>query len=145
MPLLLFTLIVIFILSLIFLYEKLSKTSIPHGARPLPGPKGLREAGCLRATKTNTCQGFPLIGRVHDIPAEKTWLKFYEWSREYGPIYQQNMFGSVNIWITSEEIAHELLSKRAGTYSDRPMIPNLPNNKYAGEYFALHGHNGKCC
>lgn len=55
------------------------------------------------------------------------------------------MFGSVNIWITSEEIAHELLSKRAGTYSDRPMIPNLPNNKYAGEYFALHGHNGECC
>lgn len=25
------------------------------------------------------------------------------------------------------------------------MIPNLPNNKYAGEYFALHGHNGECC
>jgi hypothetical protein len=85
----------------------------------------------------------PFIGRVHDVPAEKTWLKFYEWSRKYGPIYQQNMFGSVHVWITSEEIAHELLSKRAATYSDRPMIPNLPNNRYAGEYLALHGHNGK--
>ncbi|KAF3006228.1 hypothetical protein E8E14_002554 [Neopestalotiopsis sp. 37M] len=51
------------------------------------------------------------------------------------------MFGSVHVWITSEHIAHELLSKRAATYSDRPMIPNLPNNRYAGEYLALHGHN----
>lgn len=76
------------------------------------------------------------------MPAEKTWLKFYEWSKEFGPIYQHEMFGGVHIWISSEEIAHELLSKRAATYSDRPMIPNLPNNRYAGEYLALHGRNG---
>jgi hypothetical protein len=87
-------------------------------------------------------QGLPLIGRVHDVPAEKTWLKFYEWSKEYGPIYQQEMFGSVHIWISSEKIAHELLSRRAAIYSDRPMIPNLPNNRTGGEYLALHGRNG---
>ncbi|ETS76797.1 hypothetical protein PFICI_12184 [Pestalotiopsis fici W106-1] len=124
MSFLLISLGVILIISAVFLFGRFNKSAIPFGARPLPGPKGL-----------------PLVGRIHDVPAEKTWLKFYEWSREYGPIYQQSMFGSIHVWITSEEIAHELLSKRAATYSDRPMIPNLPNNRYAGEYLALHGRN----
>ena len=86
--------------------------------------------------------GYPIIGRVHDIPHEKTWLKFYEWSKEFGPIYQNEMFGSVHVWISSEAIANDLLSRRAAIYSDRPMIPNLPNNRTGGEYLALHGHNG---
>ncbi|KAK8081262.1 hypothetical protein PG996_000043 [Apiospora saccharicola] len=100
------------------------RNKIPPGARPLPGPKGL-----------------PLVGRIHDVPAEKTWLKFYEWSKVYGPIYQMEIFGSVHVWISSEEIAHDLLSRRALIYSDRPMIPNLPNNRTGGEYLALHGRN----
>ncbi|KAK9777193.1 putative Cytochrome P450 [Seiridium cardinale] len=125
MALLLATIIVALVLSATYVRNKSSnKERLSRGASRLPGPKGL-----------------PLIGRVHDVPAEKTWLKFYEWSKEFGPIYQQDMFGSVHIWISSEEIAHELLSRRAATYSDRPMIPNLPNNRYAGEYLALHGSN----
>ncbi|RYP00888.1 hypothetical protein DL766_002849 [Monosporascus sp. MC13-8B] len=89
---------------------------IPAGARRLPGPK---------------C-------RVHDIP-EQSWLKFYEWNKEYGPIYQMEMFGDVHIWISSEKIAHELLSRRAPIYSDRPVIPNLPDNRTSGDYLALQG------
>ena len=77
------------------------------------------------------------------MPAEKTWLKFYEWSKVYGPIYQMKIFGTVNIWITSEQIAHDLLSRRSLIYSDRPVIPNLPDNRTSGDYLALLGRTGE--
>ncbi|KAG4426291.1 hypothetical protein IFR04_000474 [Cadophora malorum] len=95
---------------------------VPPGTRPLPGPRGL-----------------PFIGRVHDVPSVATWLKFWEWSKVYGPIYQMEIFGSVHVWISSEEIANDLLSKRGTIYSDRPTIPNLPDNRTSGDYLALLG------
>ena len=85
----------------------------------------------------------PLIGRVHDIPVESSWLKFYEWSKKYGPIYQTEMFGTVHVWISTERIALDLLSRRASNYSDRPQIPNLPDNRTSGHYLALSGRNGE--
>ncbi|KAJ9137046.1 Cytochrome P450 [Pleurostoma richardsiae] len=103
-------------------HRYVNRKKLPQGSHPLPGPKGL-----------------PLIGRVHDVPPQKTWLKFYEWSKVYGPIYQMEMFGSVHIWISSEQIAHDLLSKRSPIYSDRPVIPNLPDNRTSGDYLALQG------
>ncbi|KAK8124281.1 uncharacterized protein PG998_000040 [Apiospora kogelbergensis] len=118
--------IVLLLLYVAYLKKKEhNRNKIPPGARPLPGPKGKP----------------PLLGRIHDVPAEKTWLKFYEWAKEYGPIYQMEIFGSVHVWISSEAVAHDLLSRRAVIYSDRPMIPNLPNNRTGGEYLALHGRN----
>ena len=51
------------------------------------------------------------------------------------------MFGQKHVWITSEAIATDLLTKRAAYYSDRPTIPNLPDNKTSGDYTALLGHN----
>ncbi|KAJ5050651.1 uncharacterized protein L3040_002526 [Drepanopeziza brunnea f. sp. 'multigermtubi'] len=95
---------------------------VPPGTRQLPGPRGL-----------------PFIGRVHDVPSVATWLKFYDWSKVYGPIYQMEIFGSVHVWISSEEMAHDLLSKRSAIYSDRPVIPNLPDNRTSGNYLALLG------
>ena len=61
----------------------------------------------------------------------------------YGPIYQTEMFGTVHVWISSEAVAHDLLSKRAIVYSDRPMIPNLPDNRTSGDYLALLGSTGE--
>ncbi|KAI1121639.1 cytochrome P450 2C3 [Nemania abortiva] len=100
------------------------RAKIPPGAQPLPGPK---------------C--YPIVGRVHDVPSEASWLKFYEWSKEYGPIYQIEIFGTVHVWISSERVAHDLLSRRAAIYSDRPLIPNLPDNRTKGDYLALTGSN----
>ncbi|KAK3951817.1 cytochrome P450 2E1 [Pseudoneurospora amorphoporcata] len=97
---------------------------LPAGVRPLPGPANL-----------------PFIGRVHDVPEKGSWLKFYEWSKVYGPIYQTKMFGVTHVWITSEKIAQDLLSRRANIYSDRPLIPNLPDNRTSGDYLALLGRN----
>lgn len=90
----------------------------------------------LRLTKTSD---LPIIGRVHDLPADQIWKKFHEWSKTYGPIYQMEMFGSVHVWISDERIAHDLLAKRAAIYSDRPVIHNLPDNRTSGDYIALQG------
>lgn len=85
----------------------------------------------------------PFIGRLHDIPSTKTWLHFYKWSKEFGPIYKHELFGTTHVWITSERIAKDLLSKKGAVFSDRPLISNLPINKTGGEYLPLLGHNGK--
>ncbi|KAK4202162.1 cytochrome P450 [Triangularia verruculosa] len=100
----------------------INRKRLPAGVRPLPGPRGI-----------------PFIGRVHDIPENASWLKFYEWSKEYGPIYQMEIFGTVHVWISSEKVAQDLLAKRAPIYSDRPQIPNLPDNRTSGDYLALLG------
>ena len=116
------------------------KPKRPPGSRPLPGPWG--EYLSLRNSHTHANQpGLPLIGRVHDVPSEASWLKFHEWAKKYGPIYQTEIFGTVHVWISDEKIAHQLLAKRARIYSDRPLIPNLPNNRTSGEYLALLGRN----
>lgn len=110
--------------ALLAVNHLVNRKRLPPGTKPLPGPRN-----------------FPFVGRVHDVPEEAAWLKFYEWNKEYGPIYQMEIFGSVHVWISSEKVAHDLLSKRAALYSDRPMIPNLPDNRYSGDYIALLGHN----
>jgi hypothetical protein len=86
--------------------------------------------------------GLPFIGRVHDVPAERTWLHFYEWSKVFGPIYKHELFGSTHVWISSDAIAKEILAKRGSIFSDRPLIHNLPINKTGGEYLPLLGDNG---
>jgi hypothetical protein len=86
---------------------------------------------------------FPLIGRVHDVPPERTWLHFYKWSKEFGPIYKHDLFGTTHVWISSDEIAKDILSKKGAIMSDRPLIDNLPINKTGGEYLPLLGENGK--
>lgn len=86
--------------------------------------------------------GMWFIGRVHDIPKERTWLGFYKWAKESGPIYKHELFGSTHVWISSEQIAKDLLSKQGTIFSDRPLIDNLPINKTGGEYLPLLGENG---
>lgn len=114
------------VISLLYLlFKYLTRKTLPPGVRRLPGPKGL-----------------PFIGRVHDVPSTATWLKFWEWSQEYGPIYQMEIFGSQHVWISSEKIANDLLAKRGAIYSDRPTIPNLPDNRTSGDYLALLGRTG---
>lgn len=87
--------------------------------------------------------GLPYIGRIHDVPSKASWIKFYEWSKTYGPLYKMKIFGTTHVWISTEAVAHDLLSKRSSIYSDRPMIPNLPDNRTSGDYLALLGRTGK--
>ncbi|KAK0383641.1 hypothetical protein NLU13_9552 [Sarocladium strictum] len=79
----------------------------------------------------------PLIGRVHDLPRKATWLKFYEWAAKYGPIYQTSMMGQKFVIISDEEIARDLLHKRADQTSGRAQIRALLNHRQDPTYFAL--------
>jgi hypothetical protein len=89
----------------------------------------------------------PWVGRVHDLPIEKMWLKFAEWADTYGPLYRTQMLGDNFIIITDEKIAEDLLVKRAKIYSDRPQIRSLFDAKSTDgsmEYLPLMGKNGLC-
>ncbi|EOD52422.1 Cytochrome P450 [Neofusicoccum parvum] len=72
-----------------------AKPKIPKGLKPLPGPKG-----------------YPVLGSVPDVPEQNSYIKFYEWSKEYGPIYQVDLAGSNHVWISTDAIARDLLSKK---------------------------------
>lgn len=70
-----------------------------------PGPKGL-----------------PLVGNAFQIPIGRTWLKFDEWGKEFGPIYTIYIFSKPIVICTTRESAGELLDKRAAVFSDRPRF-----------------------
>jgi hypothetical protein len=85
----------------------------------------------------------PLIGRVHDLPRKSTWLKFHEWAKIYGPIYQTSMMGQKFVIISDEDIAKDLLLKKADQTSGRVQIRALLNHKEDPTYFALQDRQGK--
>lgn len=87
--------------------------------------------------------GIPFIGPFFLVPTKTSWTKLYEWSKEYGPIYEFEVFGTRHVWINTEQIARDLLARRAPIYSDRPLIPSLPDNRTSGDYLALMGRSGK--
>lgn len=88
--------------------------------------------------------GLPFIGNVHELPEKNNWMKFHEWAEEFGPIYQVNLAGTNHVWISRDTVAHELLSKRSGNYSDRPFIPALEHdNRDSGQYLPLMSKNDK--
>ncbi|KAI4724434.1 cytochrome P450 [Aureobasidium sp. EXF-10728] len=67
-----------------------------------------------------------------------------KWSKQYGPIYQCNLAGTNHVWISSDQIARELLGKRRAIYSDRPHIPALEqDNRTSGQYLPLMSINDK--
>ncbi|KAF9015058.1 cytochrome P450 [Cyathus striatus] len=65
-------------------------------------------------------KGYPLIGNIYDMPHEYPWLKYMEWSKQYGDIIYMNMFGTDTIVLNSLKAASDLLEKRSGSYADRP-------------------------
>jgi len=88
--------------------------------------------------------GWPIIGSVPEVPEKLSWVKFADWGKQYGPIYQVNLAGHNHVWISRDRIAHELLSKKSAIYSDRPHIPALiADNRDSGQYLPLMSRNGE--
>lgn len=86
--------------------------------------------------------GLPIIGSVADLPQKLIHIKFADWGKQYGPIYQVNLAGANHVWISRDHIARELLSKRKNIYSDRPHIPALiDDNRDSGQYLPLMSKN----
>lgn len=111
------------------LYEAVTKYNAKYNPRGLPGPTLV-----------------PWIGRVHDLPIDFMWLKFYEWANTYGPMYRTKMLGANFVIISDEKLAEEMLVKKGKTYSDRPEIKSLFDAKstYGSmEYLPLMGKNRK--
>ncbi|KAH9863468.1 hypothetical protein IAQ61_009746 [Plenodomus lingam] len=98
---------------------------IPKGLKPLPGPKG-----------------YPIIGAVSEVPEKNSFIKFADWGKEHGPIYQVNLAGDNHVWISTDQISKDLLSKKAAIYSDRPHIPALiDDNRTSAQYLPLLSRN----
>ncbi|KAF2851659.1 cytochrome P450 [Plenodomus tracheiphilus IPT5] len=88
----------------------------PPGVKSLPGPKGKLFVGSK-------------LGKGY------FWFKFSEWAEQYGPIYQYKSYGRVNVVISTEKIANDLLRERGTIYSSREQLPMasqlLSDNKKA--------------
>ncbi|KAJ5555308.1 hypothetical protein N7535_007747, partial [Penicillium sp. DV-2018c] len=64
----------------------------------------------------------PILGNIHQMPAENAHLQFEKWAREYGPIYSLMLGTKCLIVLSSDEAVKELLDKRSGIYSHRPEM-----------------------
>ncbi|KAH8805992.1 cytochrome P450 [Xylogone sp. PMI_703] len=82
------------------------KKRIPAGTETPPGPKGI-----------------PVLGNLPEVPPYHSWLKFYEWSKKFGPLYRLSLFGRPHVIISSEKIANDLLRERGTIYSSRDRLP----------------------
>ncbi|KAF2654529.1 cytochrome P450 [Lophiostoma macrostomum CBS 122681] len=120
--------VVFFILFALVLWRRITASRrhrVPLGLKPLPGPKG-----------------YPIIGSVPDVPEKNGFIKFADWGKEYGPIYQVDLAGHNHVWISSDEISKDLLAKKGAIYSDRPHIPALiDDNRTSSQYLPLLSKN----
>ncbi|KAJ2986407.1 hypothetical protein NUW58_g5044 [Xylaria curta] len=89
----------------------------------------------------------PYLGRIHDLPINFMWLKFYEWAKKYSGLngfYLTEILGTSILVVTDEAVAEELMVKRAKYNSDRPAIPSIFDSKSTDgsmEYLPLMGKN----
>ncbi|KAL2844365.1 cytochrome P450 [Aspergillus pseudoustus] len=114
-------LVAIACLAAVFQLTRFSATNVPKGAKLLPGPRGK-----------------PFIGSGGELKKGRGgyfWFKFTDWAKEYGPIYQYKTFGRVNVVLSTEGIANDLLRERGDIFSSREQLPMgsklLSDNKRA--------------
>lgn len=83
-----------------------SGVRIPPGSRLPRGPKGV-----------------PILGNLPQVPLTHSWLKFKEWTDQYGPLYSISLAGNRHVVVSTETIANDLLRGRGNIYSSRPYLP----------------------
>ncbi|KAK7683860.1 hypothetical protein QCA50_013238 [Cerrena zonata] len=85
----------------------------------------------------------PLLGNLFQLGeiSKFPWLKFTEWSKQYGPIIYLNMLGQPVVVLNTAQAAFDLLDQRGTNYTDRPKLimaaEILAGNIHVG--FVPHG------
>jgi Cytochrome P450 len=65
----------------------------------------------------------PIIGNVLQLPKQKPWIRFEEWSKKYNdPLITVWIGRSPKIVVNDAWAASELMDKRANIYSSRPVF-----------------------
>ncbi|KAJ7036666.1 cytochrome P450, partial [Mycena alexandri] len=78
----------------------------------------------------------PLVGNLLDMPSDRQWEKYLEWSQKFNSdIIHLNVFGTSIVVLSSMEAVRELFDKRSSLYSDRPYMPML--NELMGWDFGI--------
>jgi cytochrome P450 len=62
----------------------------------------------------------PFLG--NKLPTSKPWIKFQEWSKEYGPIFTIWVGRRPTLVISDPNVAADLMEKRSNKYSSRPRF-----------------------
>ena len=63
-------------------------------------------------------------------------------SDEYNGFYQTTICGETHLWVGDQQIAFDLLAKKAPIYSSRPMVPAVPGSDSQGQYLPLLAYDG---
>ncbi|KAJ6604729.1 cytochrome P450 [Mycena vulgaris] len=61
------------------------------------------------------------LGRVVDLPRIRPWLTYAEWRHVYGDLIYIRVFGNPILVLNSATVTSDLLEKRSGNYSSRPI------------------------
>ncbi|EXJ75912.1 uncharacterized protein A1O5_00420 [Cladophialophora psammophila CBS 110553] len=79
------------------------------------------------ATASRRPRGFPpgppslpVIGNLHQFPLKKPFIKFHEWSKQYGPVVGLKLGPQNVVVLNNYRSVKELLDKRGAIYSSRP-------------------------
>jgi len=80
-------------------------------------------------------KGFPIIGNLPDMPTDKQWLVYNQWSKTYGRFcHNESFLHIISFFIAGDMVyfvlntlrrASDLSDKRSTNYSDRPRMPML--------------------
>jgi hypothetical protein len=68
--------------------------------------------------------GKPWVGNLLDVPPKHSWIKFREWSDQYGPLLRLNLAGKEHYVVSTEQVANDLLRERGTLYSGREQLPS---------------------
>jgi hypothetical protein len=63
----------------------------------------------------------PGLGNLLQIPAEKPFLQFHKWAKQYGDIVGLKTGATNLVILNTPELVHELFDKRGAIYSNRPV------------------------